>query len=171
METVVYNNSNLTDKDINRVVKRAKLLIENDKEELLLAYSHNNYFTIGGHIEKDETDFECIKREVKEETGIDLHDEDFKPIISIVYYCKDYPEIGVNSKYVGNYYSTYCNDKVVKRDMNLTEDEKEGNFKCVYLPKCDALKILNDSLSTCSWERVVKDTYLVIENYLKKTDC
>ncbi len=170
MKTVVYNDSNLTDKDINRVIRRAKLLIENDNEEFLLAYSHNNYFTIGGHVEDNESDFECIKREVKEETGILLNEEWFLPVISIVYYNKDYPKAGINSKYIANYYFAHCTDKVQKKDMQLTDDEKEGKFKCVYLPKSNALKILKDSLATCSLENVVKDTYLVIETYLKKME-
>ena len=72
ISSIIYNDNNLSDNEITRVVKRAKVLIENDNNEIAIAYSHNNYFFIGGHVENDEDDFVCLDREIKEETGISL---------------------------------------------------------------------------------------------------
>ena len=72
MKEIIYNNYNLKDSDINKEVKRARALIVNSHDELLFGYSDNTYQTIGGHLEEGETYLECLSREIKEESGIEL---------------------------------------------------------------------------------------------------
>ena len=80
MKKIVYNEDDLERKDINKIVRRAKVLIVNSKDELLLAYSHKNYFLVGGHAEENESYDDCIVREVREEIGIELEkDEESQP--------------------------------------------------------------------------------------------
>ena len=45
----------LNDTDINREVKRAKALIVNSNDEVMLVFSHNTYFLVGGHVEENES--------------------------------------------------------------------------------------------------------------------
>jgi len=73
MKEYVYNIKNLTDKDIDRVITRTKILFINSKNELLLGYSHGTYQFPGGHLENDEDLSICIKREMLEETGININ--------------------------------------------------------------------------------------------------
>jgi 8-oxo-dGTP diphosphatase len=47
-------------------------IIVNDKKELLLGFSYNDYQFPGGHLEKDEEPVKGLIRELKEETGIDI---------------------------------------------------------------------------------------------------
>lgn len=54
MKKIFYNEDNLNEKDINNSVKRAKLLIINSNNEILLGYGHNTYQIIGDHIEDNE---------------------------------------------------------------------------------------------------------------------
>lgn len=167
MKTIIFNDDNLTDNDINNVVKRAKVLFENNKKEFLIAYSHKNYQLVGGHVEENETDFECIKRETLEEVGILLTDEKFVPIMQIIYYNKNYPENGINSKFIANYYWTKT-DKNTRIDLTkLTDDELDGKFKCVFIKKDNILEILKKAMDSCTRKNVVRDTYLVIEEYLR----
>jgi len=54
-------------------------LISNDEGKILLAKSHkwfDNYTLPGGHIEVGETMREAVKREVKEEVGLDIEVEE-----------------------------------------------------------------------------------------------
>jgi nucleoside triphosphatase len=55
-------------------------LISNDEGKILLTRSHkwhNKYTIPGGHIELGETMAEAVKREVKEETGLDVEIVEF----------------------------------------------------------------------------------------------
>ena len=167
MKKIVYNEDNLSDNDINNVVYRAKALIINSNDEILFGYGNNNYQFVGGHLEEGESLDECLVREIKEETGIDIPILKRDPFISIIYYNKDYPEVGINSKYIANYYSIKTDLKPNMYNTNLTENEKEGSFQLRYINKNDALKQLNESLKTCTRENVVKDTIKVVKEYLK----
>ena len=57
---------------------------ENDKILFLLEYQTNNHYSFPkGHIEKGETEIECAKREIKEETNLDVKlDTDFRYVIT-----------------------------------------------------------------------------------------
>ena len=79
MKEITYNYDNLNDKDINNVVTRVKVLMINSKQELLLGYSHKTYQFPGGHLEKNESLEDCVKRELLEETGIKVETTNLKP--------------------------------------------------------------------------------------------
>lgn len=167
MKEIIYNYDYLTDDDINKCVKRAKMIVENSKKELLVVYSHKNYFLIGGHVEDNESFDECIIREIKEEAGIEIPYEKRMPYFSIKYLCKDYPNNGENTKYITNYYSIK-NDLIPNLDnIELTEDEKDGNFELKYIAKDEIIEVLTNSLITCTKANVVQDTIDAIKEYLK----
>lgn len=170
MKNVIYNNDNLTEEDINRIVKRAKALIVNSNDEILVAFCHNNYYLVGGHVEKGETFEECLVREIKEETGIDITIKKIKPFFTITYINKDYPSSGINTKSAANYYYIKSDIKPDLTKIDLTNDEKEGNFELKYIHKSKILEELKESLKKCTREGVVKDTINVIESYLKNNN-
>lgn len=166
MKEIIYNYDCLKDEEINHCICRAKMIVENSKNELLVVYSHQNYFLIGGHVENDETFSECIVREIKEESGVEIPYEERKPFFSIKYLCKDYPDNGKNTKYINNYYSINYDLVPVLENMILTEDEIDGNFKLEYIHKDNIIKVLTDSLNTSTKVNVVKDTIEAIKEYL-----
>ena len=124
MKKIFYNEDNLNERDINNSVKRAKMLIINSNNEILLGYGHNTYQIIGGHVEENESYDECVIREVEEETGIVIPFEERTPFFQIMYYCKDYPNEGLNSEYIINYYSINSDLKPDLEHINLTDNEK-----------------------------------------------
>ncbi len=168
MKTITYNYDKLRDEDITRIVKRAKGIVRNSKNQILLACSNNNYHLPGGHLKSHESFEECLVREIKEETGVDIPLEKRTPILVITYYNRDYPEKGVNSKSIANYYEV---DALVKPNydkIKLTEDEKKGNFKIEYIDEDKILDFLNESLKTCTRDGVVKDTIEALTEYLNR---
>lgn len=169
MKKIIYNDDYLDDKDINKTVRRAKVLIVNSKDELLFAYSHKNYSLIGGHVEDNESYDECIIREVKEEIGVDLlKDEKRKPYFVVEYLCKDYPNVGDNTKYIANYYVVYADIVPNLENVSLTEHEKDGGFEVKYIPKSDVIGVLNEALNTCTKKNVLRDTIDAVEEYFRQ---
>lgn len=167
MKTILYNYDNLKEEEINRLTRRAKILIINSNDEILFAHSNNNYFFVGGRVEEDETFDDAIVREIKEETGIDLPLEKREPFFNITYMNKDYPDKGINTKSIANYYVIECSIKPDLSKVSLTEEEKIANFKLVYIHKNNVLEELNNCLEFCSNKNVVRDTIEVVKEYLK----
>ena len=114
MKQILYNEQNLQESDINRTTKRAKILIINSNNEILLVHCNNNYFFVGGRVEENESFIDCIKREIKEETGVSITIDNIDPFYSIVYMNKDYPKININTKSIINY---YCIKNDIKPDL------------------------------------------------------
>ena len=165
--TIIYNDDNIKENEINRVVKRAKVVIENSNSEILLCYCHNNYYLLGGHVDNNESDMECLHRELLEEAGVDINFNKLIPFVTIKYFIKDYPSDDVNSLYIANYYN-YKMDLIPNIDnLNLTEDEKEGNFEIQYIHRDIILNKLTEALEFATRKNVVNDTIEVIKEYLK----
>lgn len=89
MKKVVYNNDNISSKEVTDLVVRTKgLLISNGY--FLLGNEDGTLQFPGGHLEKNETLIDCLKREILEETGIELTNEVINgPFLEIDYYNKD----------------------------------------------------------------------------------
>ena len=74
MKEIIYNSDNLNDNDIDETTIRARGLIINANDEILMCYSKglSHYEFPGGHLENNETLTDGLKREIYEETGIKL---------------------------------------------------------------------------------------------------
>lgn len=67
----------------------AGIIIQNDKLLMLLGKGYPELWTPGGKIDGDESDEECLRRELKEEIGVDLvHSEFFKEYKTESFYNK-----------------------------------------------------------------------------------
>ena len=168
MKEIIINEDNLSEKDIDSVVRRAKLVVENSKGELLLVKCHKNCYLIGGHVDGDEVDNDTLIREIREEAGIDFDPAVSEPFYRIVYYCRNHPEEGINTKYIANYYCVNYDLEPDEANRNLTPDEDEGGFHLEYIPKDKIMDELQEIYKTCIRKNVVKDTIEVIEEYLKR---
>lgn len=85
-----------------------------------------------------------------------------------MYYSKDYPSKGENTKYIFKYYVVNCDLKENLDNLNLTEDEVDGKFEIRRIPNDRVIEALGNSLNTCTKENVVKDTIEAIKEYLKR---
>lgn len=133
MKTIIYNNHNLNEEDINDRKYRARGLIINSKNEILMGFCENTYQFPGGHLEGNESIFECLKREVREETGLDIKEEDAELFYVIKYYNKDYPEPGINRYTEFSYFKIFTDEHYDKDKMNLDEVELANNFELRYI--------------------------------------
>ena len=70
MRTIIINDKKLLEKDIDYNVIRTKAFIVNDNDEILLVHNNHTYQFPGGHLELGESLIDSIRRELKEELGI-----------------------------------------------------------------------------------------------------
>ena len=160
---VIHNEDNLTLNDANKVTLRAKLIVENNNDEILICHMGVKYFLIGGHIDNDESDEKCLTREVAEESGVTLDFSNILPIASSNYINKDYPKNGDITYTNTNYYAIKY-DLVPNIEMqNLTEEEKKENFKLMYIPKNEVINFLEN---TKEINATLSDTIMAIKVYL-----
>lgn len=160
---VIHNEDNLTLNDANKVTRRAKLIVENNNDEILICHMGVKYFLIGGHIDNDESDEQCLTREVAEESGVTLNFSNILPIASSNYINKDYPKNGDITYTNTNYYAIKY-DLVPNIEMqNLTEEEKKENFKLMYIPKNEVINFLEN---TKEINATLSDTIMAIKVYL-----
>ena len=113
MKETIYNYDYLNEEDITEVSVRVKALIINSNKEILLGKSDISYQFPGGHLEDNESLIETLKREVLEETGIGLSDEEIgRTFYKVTYLNKDYPVKGTNRKSEIYYYVVNTNKEV-----------------------------------------------------------
>ena len=89
MRTVVINDDYLGDSDVDFSVTRAKGIIINNENKVILAHNNGTFQFPGGHVEEGEDEKECLIREVREEVGIEnFNVED--PFLKIITYDSHY---------------------------------------------------------------------------------
>lgn len=131
MKEFVFNDDNLSEEDIEMEVVRVKALILNSKGNILLAFNNNTYQFPGGHLDDGEEIDECMKREIKEEVGIDV--EVGEPFLSIETYDNNY--FGTGKKVLNTiYYYRVFTD--LEPDFSMTkydELEAQTDFNLFYV--------------------------------------
>lgn len=169
MKETIYNYNYLKDSDITEVVVRTKALII--KENSILIGNENNIFQFpGGHLEDNETINDCLKREVLEETGIEITDDEIKrPFYKVTYMSKDWPEIGKNRKAEIYYYIIETDKEVNLSNTKYTEHEKEGNFKIESFKIEEAIQKITDNIPNNKKNKIISpDMITAIEEYLNQ---
>ena len=169
MKEIVFNHDNLEESDIDEVVVRTKALLINDKEEITLGYSHKTYQFPGGHLEENESLEECLIRELKEESGIELKEIKNKPFVRIVYYTKNYRNSGKNRKNEIYYYVIKTNEKYNLDNISLDEWKKDGNFTIKVIPLKDLNQILIDSIPDNPMNEIIVEEMLTVLDEYRRT--
>lgn len=171
MKEIIYNYDYLKDEDITENVIRTKALIIN-KNNIILGNENNIYQFPGGHLEENETLEECLKREVLEETGIEIDDNEIKrPFLKITFKNKDWPKKGTNRKAEIYYYLIKTNKNPDTSKVNYTEHEKQGNFKIESIPLNKSISIIENNIPKNEKNKVIApDMIMAIKEYLHQCE-
>lgn len=168
MKVIIHNKDNLLDSEITEVVVRVKALIIKGTN-ILIANASNVLQFPGGHLEDGETLNDCLKREVREETGIVLEDKEINEcILKVIWKNKDWPSIGINRKNE-IYYYVIKTDKLV--DLNntfLTKQEKAKKFEIESIPIDDSIEYITNNIKNDPMnDGISPDMICAIKEYLR----
>ena len=164
MKETIYNYDYLTLEDITEVSIRVKALIINSNKEILLGKSDISYQFPGGHLEDNESLIEALKREVLEETGIELSDEEIgSPFYKVTYLNKEYPVKDTNRKSEIYYYAVKTDKEVDLSKVKLTENETKHNYMVEKMSLLSSVDIISKNDNNKVIER---DMINAIEEYL-----
>ena len=167
----IYNYDNITPDEIDEVTTRARAILINSNDEVLMCYSNGlqHYEFPGGHLENNETLEEGLKREIKEETGITLDEKRINPFYVIKYYCKNYHGSGKNRLVEIYYYIVYCDSKYDDSKKQLDANEIIQNYECRYISICDLKNILiKNKKTTKENNSALDDMILIWDEFLKR---
>lgn len=168
MQEIVYNKDCLVEKDITETVIRAKALLIN-KDNILLENARNIYQFPGGHLEKGETLNKCLKREILEETGIIIEDDEIpNPFLKITYLNRNHPEIGKNRKTIIYYYEINTDKNPDLSKVQYTEHEKEENFKTEYFPLSSVIKTIEENIPNNPMNKIIAPDMIIAINMCLK---
>ena len=169
MRTVVHNHDNLTYQDIDEVVLRARALLINRDNEILLGYLDNTYQFPGGHVEKGEKLSETLYREVLEETGINIEKTNYTPFYQVKYYSKNHDNMGKNRYIEFNYYLIYTNERYDLSKRKLDQYEIDSNYELRYIKLDELFDVLDETINDNERNvRVYDDIKNVINYYFEK---
>ncbi len=167
MQKIFLNDDNLNKDDIDFSVTRVKAIIVNSRGDILLCHNNNTYQLPGGHVDEDETLEACLKREIKEETGIDVK-LNYPPLIEIVTYDSNY--FNTNKKVENKiyYFRVDSNDSPNFEETNYDELELETDFNLFYINQENIVLFLKKSLDDGSIDsNIGREMLLVFEEYEK----
>ena len=136
----------------------------------MLGFCHNTYQFSGGHLEENETLLDCLKREIKEETGIELEDDEInKNIIEKnTHYTRNYRNTNKNRKNKIYYYIIKTNKLPNINNSHLDKNEIEGNYIIKMININNVENILIDSISLNEINKIIVEEMLDVINEYKK---
>lgn len=170
MKEVIYNNDNLKENEVTELVVRTKGLVINNKY-IFLGDEDGKLQFPGGHLEENENLLDCLKREVREETGIVLSDDEIsKPFLKVIYYNRNWPTKGNNRKCEIYYYAVNTNKNIDLSNTEYTEKELEKHFKIDKVLLKDAVWYIENNIKNNKKNEVISpDMIIAIKEYLKST--
>lgn len=169
MKEIIYNNDNINLSDVTSISVRIKVLLINNGK-LLIGNEDGCFMFIGGHNEDNEKLIDTLKREVKEETGIELDNEVINdPFLKIIYLNKDYPKKDENRESDIYYYAVETNKLPDLENVNYTESEINKHFELINIDLNKAIDIIKENIPNHKDNEIIsKDMIIALEEYGRK---
>jgi len=170
---LVTNYGNLTDEEVNEINFKNRLIIMNDKGEILLENYAGVFLLPGGKKEKGESDISGLVREIKEETGIDISHDEVKLLLKANMYVRDYPKINglgnVNRLSKTNYFYLMSNKKINEVEAKFDVNEKKYGLTMKFVDINKVAELIKSNPSLNSRKKYFDEELLrVLEEFKKQ---
>lgn len=149
MEIVINDDDNLQFDEIQEFQLKARAILVDDNNRILIANYGNVILLPGGKIDDGETITEAIIRELSEELGQEYTSDELELFTTLNYYQKDYPKRDgtLQNRLVQTHYFIGLYKDIECGLQKLTEKEQKGNFnlELVSLDELEDKIIKNDN--------------------------
>lgn len=148
MKKIIINKEKLTKEEIDNTKIKSRIIILNNKNELILCNYNSCYLLIGGKVEDKETVKEAALREAQEEIGVILSENDLDDFIIIEHYQKNYPtrDNKIKNNLLITYYFISKKKVEIENDkITLSESEKKQNFKLIQASPKEIIQLLESN--------------------------
>lgn len=171
MKEIIYNYDYLSEEDITETVIRTKALIINNNK-IIIDNANGVYQFPGGHLEEGETFEECLKREVLEETGISIDENEIeRPFMKVTFKNKNCPEEGKNRKSEIYYYIIKTNKDIDLSKTNYTENEILNNYTIEKIDINEVINKIKKNMPSNEKNKVISpDMISAIEEYINQIE-
>ncbi len=140
MKKIEFNEENVSKEEVDKIVRKVRGVVINEKGQCLCSHYAEIYMLIGGKMEAGETEKETLKRELAEETGILLTEDELHkatPFLKIQSFDKNYFDRVEKRELTRltetTFYEVHTKSNINIENIHLTESEKEKEHKCEFM--------------------------------------